>query len=296
VVIIMRSKTLVTLLFVITLIIGGFAAINMMRSNASVPIRQVLTANMALPVGTLLRGEDITWRAVSVTEGDQIVRPNGPAVEAKPELVQEAEAALYGAVVRHPLGAGDPIRRGDIVRPGERDFLKMVLLPGTRAIAFPVVTGGASTGLLSPGDRVDVILTQNFKHDVGTENRNIPLTRRSLSETVVQNLRVLAIDAIETKPQPGNNSGFGRTVTLEVTPDQAELINVSTELGKLSLTLRGALVAAPSGEPEPVRPKWAGDASPGLIGAAQEKPTAITPKPIVVLRGHELEKIIKTEP
>jgi Flp pilus assembly protein CpaB len=141
-----------------------------------------------------------------------------------------------------------------------------------------------------------VILTQNFKHDTGMENRNIPLTRRSLSETVVQNLRVLAIDAIETKPQPGTNGGFGRTVTLEVTPDQAELINVSTELGKLSLTLRGTFVAAVSGEPEPIHPKWAGDASPALIGAAQEKPIAVAPRPVVVLRGKEAEKIVKTEP
>jgi pilus assembly protein CpaB len=281
----MRSKTLVTLLLAVTVVIAGFAGVNMMRTNATVPVRQILTANMALAAGTLLRGEDMKWHTVTVTEGDHVVRPSGPAVDAKPELVQEAEAALYGAVLRRPIGAGDPIRRGDFVRPGERDFLKLVLLPGSRAISFPVTTGGASTGLLSPGDRVDVILTQNFKHDTGVVSANIPLTRKSLSETVVQNLRVLAIDAVETKPQAGNNNGFGRTVTLEVTPDQAELINVSTELGKLSLTLRGALAAASSADIEPVHPKWAADASPALLGAAQEKPVALAPKTIMVLRG-----------
>src|SRR6266550_2593236 len=164
-------------------------------------------------------------------------------------------------------------------------LLVRVIRSGARAISFPVTTGGASTGMLSPGDRVDVILTQNFKHDTGALAANIPLTRKSLSETVVQNLRVLAIDAVETKPQAGNNSGFGRTVTLEVTPDQAELINVSTELGKLSLTLRSTLVAASSADIEPIHPKWAADASPALIGAAQEKPTALAPKTIMVLRG-----------
>jgi pilus assembly protein CpaB len=288
----MRAKTLVTVLFAVSLVVGAFAVFNMMGTNASVPVRQILAANVALPAGTLLRTEDIVWQSVSTTKSDEIVRPSGPAVEAKPGLVQEIEASVYGAVVRHPLAAGDPIRRGGIIRPGERDFLKVVLGPGTRAIAIPVSTGGASTGLVSPGDRVDVILTQSFKHDSGNETKNIPLTRRSLSETVVQNLRVLAIDAIDTKPQP--NGGFGRTVTLEVTPDQAELINVSTELGKLSLTLRSTVVTASSDEP--VKPKWAADASPALIGAAQEKPTAVTPKPIVVLRGKEAEKIIKTEP
>jgi pilus assembly protein CpaB len=295
VVIDMRAKTFVTALFVVSLVVASFAGFNMMRQgDASVPARQILAANVALPAGTLLRTEDIIWQPVTVTKADEIVRPSGSAVEAKPGLVQEVEASVYGAVVRHPLAAGDPIRRGGIIRPGERDFLKVVLGPGTRAIAIPVSTGGASTGLVSPGDRVDVILTQNFKHDSSNETKNIPLTRRSLSETVVQNLRVLAIDAIDTKSQPTANGGFGRTVTLEVTPDQAELINVSTELGKLSLTLRSTVVTASSDEP--VKPKWAADASPALIGAAQEKPTAVTPKPIVVLRGKESEKIIKTEP
>ena len=99
-------------------------------------------------------------------------------------------------------------------------------------IAIPVAMGGASTGILYPGDRVDVILTQTFKNDP-------PLTRRSVGETVVQNLRVLAIDPVDSRSN-GAANGFGRTVTLEVTPDQAERVNVATELGKLSLTLRSA--------------------------------------------------------
>ena len=93
--------------------------------------------------------------------------------------------------------------------------------------ASAVVEGNRIVGNRSIICTSDVILTQNFKGESAV------ITRRSVSETVVENLRVLAIDAIETKPQAGNNSGFGRTVTLEVTPDQAELINVSTELGKL---------------------------------------------------------------
>src|SRR5437764_7413228 len=157
--------------------------------------------------------------------------------------------------------AGEPISRGAIVKPGDRDFLQVVLSPQARAIAIPVATGGASTGILYPGDRVDVILTQTFKNDP-------PLARRSVGETVVENLRVLAIDALEPRPN-GAANGFGRTVTLEVTPEQAERVNVATELGKLSLTLRsasGTNVAVFS----PVRltrsagarPIWASDVAP----------------------------------
>ena len=125
-----------------------------------------------------------------------------------------------------------------------------------------MTTSGASTGLLYPGDRVDVILTQTFKNDP-------PLARRSVSETVVENLRVLAIDGAEAKPASCGHR-FGRTVTLEVTPEQAEKINVAAELGKLSLTLRSSnatqqhrLVSGPK-PAKTVKPIWAGDVSPAL--------------------------------
>jgi pilus assembly protein CpaB len=143
---------------------------------------------------------------------------------------------------------------------------------------------------LSPGDRVDVILTQNFKNDTAQDLKNTPVTRRSVSETVVESLRVLAIDTPDPKATAANpsNGNFGRTVTMEVTADQAELINVAAELGKLSVTLRsvtGPSTTLASASPEPIKPKWAGDASPALSGAAQEKPVAITPIPVQVFHG-----------
>jgi pilus assembly protein CpaB len=170
------------------------------------------------------------------------------------------------------------------VKPGDRDFLQVVLSPQARAIAIPVTTGGASTGILYPGDRVDVILTQTFKNDP-------PLARRSVGETVVENLRVLAIDALESRPN-GTASGFGRTVTLEVTPEQAERVNVATELGKLSLTLRSAsgtnVVASPLAgltRTVGIKPIWAGDVSPAL-GEAGPAKTVIVEQPVVeVIHG-----------
>lgn len=294
------AKTLLTAVFGISLALAAFVLLNIVRKgDAGEPRDQVLAAAMELSAGTLLRAQDITWQAIRVAEPDQIARPAAALVEAKPEIVEETAGSVYGAVLRHPVGTGTALRRGDIARPGDRDFLQLVLSPGTRAIAIPVATGGASTGLLTPGDHVDVILTQNFKNESqqNDELRHTPLTRRSVGETVVQNLRVLAIDAVDTKQNmfasnvnPANGN-FGRTVTLEVTPDQAETINVAAELGKLSLTLRSNLVTARSpSNPvatslSPVTPKWAGDVSPALVGAAIDKPVAVRPKSITVLRG-----------
>jgi pilus assembly protein CpaB len=300
----MRAKTVLTVLFGISLVVVALAGMQMtQKGSANTPKEYVLATTISLSVGTLLRAEDVSWQGVvNGTEPDEILRPNAAAVAEKPDIVEETQASVYGAVLRHPLAAGAPIHRSDFVKPGDRDFLQVVLTPGSRAIAIPVATSGASTGILTPGDRVDVLLTQNFKNDQAQDLRNTPLTRRSVGETVVQDLRVLAIDAPDPKQQQANpaNGNFGRTVTLEVTPDQAELINVSAELGKLSLTLRSVAASvtdtvnpdsprliptSPISPPETPKPKWAGDASPALTGALVEKPVAVTPPTITVFHG-----------
>ena len=194
----------------------------------------------------------VVWHPIAgVGQPDQILRPRSAGGDPRAELDQQARAEVYGAALRVGVEAGGPITRGALVKPGDRDFLQIVLPARARAIAIPVTTSGASTGLLYPGDRVDVILTQTFKNDP-------PLARRSVSETVVEKLRVLAIDGPETKPASAGHS-FGRTVTLEVTPEQAERINVAAELGKLSLTLRSITAVdgqtAPRSPGSPSRPK-----------------------------------------
>jgi pilus assembly protein CpaB len=300
----MRAKTILILLFSVSVVVAGIAFVQTMpKGSATASKEQILATTMPLPAGTLLRAQDVTWIPATQTESDEVVRPNTATLEAKPELDDQTRASVYGAVLRHPLILGEPIRRGAFVKPGDRDFLQVVLSPGARAIAVPVSTGGASTGLLQPGDRVDVILTQNFKNDSAQDLKNTPLTRRSVGETIVDNLRVLAIDAPDTKPNGGvavnpANGNFGRTVTLEVTPDQVEQINVAAELGKLSVALRSVTgpqsgsttlaSAAPfdnTDKVEHVKPKWAGDVSPALYGAAQEKPVALTPPSVQVFHG-----------
>ncbi len=293
----MRAKTMLTVLFLISIGVAGLVLLHAMsqKGDATEATKdQILVATMPLPAGTLLRAQDVAWHsAAGPAGGDQIVRPAAAALAAKPELSDESRAEVYGAVLRDPVAVGDPLRRSGIVKPGDRDFLQVVLSPGARAVAIPVATGGASTGLLSPGDRVDVILTQNFRGE------NAPLTRRSVSETVVEDLRVLAIDAADAK-NTAAGSTFGRTVTLEVTPNQAEKINVATELGKLSLILRSVsgrdgLAATASGGPSRmgnVKPTWAGDVSPALSGAAPpEQSVAVKAPAVAIIHGSKGEAV-----
>ena len=284
----MPAKTILTLLFLISLCVVVILALRALPQKANGDVAaardEVLVAATALPVGTLLRAKDVAWRQSGRAQAGQIVRPPTAAGNPNLELDQQARSELYGAALRSNVMAGEPISRGAIVKPGDRDFLQIVLLPQARAIAIPVATGGASTGILYPGDRVDVILTQTFKHDP-------PLARRSVGETVVEDLRVLAIDPPESRPN-GTANGFGRTVTLEVTPEQAERVNVATELGKLSLTLRS--VSATSRAPfaltglvktAGIKPIWAGDVSPALGDAAPAKAVVAEQPTVEVIHG-----------
>jgi pilus assembly protein CpaB len=282
----MSAKALLTFLFLVSLsavVMLCFRALPQRATEETAAARpDVLVAAAALAPGTLLRAKDVIWRpAAGIGEPDQILRSRGTGSDPHAELDQQARSEVYGAALRIGVKAGGPITRGSLAKPGDRDFLQIVLAPRARAIAIPIATSGASAGLLFPGDYVDVILTQTFKHDP-------PLVRRSVSETVVENLRVLVIDGPETKPASAGHS-FGRTVTLEVTPEQAERINVAAELGKLSLTLRSITAAeAPTdgalggfAKTTEIKPIWAGDVSPALGEALTPSKIVIAEQPVV---------------
>ena len=120
------------------------------------------------------------------------------------------------------------------------------------------------------------------------------MARRSVAETVEENLRVLAIDArATTEGAAQGNNDFGRTVTLEVTPAQAQNINVAAELGKLSLTLRPAGSKIASGA-QSTAPTWAGDVSPAL-GSVMPPPLKVVADPptVAVMRGGKAAEMTK---
>ncbi len=186
------------------------------------PQLRILVAARALPAGHLIVPEDLSWK------------PWDEADARLPSYFLEGEqkpAELHGAVVRRGIEVGAPLVQGRIVKPGEQGFLAAVLEPGMRAVAVRInmVTGIA--GLVFPGDRVDLLLTQRIERP-GDAAR----AERFASETVLTNLRVLAIDQ-STNDQTATPTQ-AETVTLEVTPKQAELVMLMSELGQLSLSLR----------------------------------------------------------
>jgi len=221
-----------------------------------VQMTEVLVAARRLPRGTLLRPEDFTTRRLPVGE---VPAGSMPATE-------EARLALAGALLRNPLEVRDPVHRDDLINPSDRGFLAAVLRPGTRAISVSVDLASGTAGLIWPGDRVDLILTQQ------RDEQDVPTSRRTWGETVLANVTVIAVDQRLTQggdPAATNDDRrTARTVTLEVTPEQAERVAVAIRLGRLSLVVRSAesedmALAGAESAPRP-RTVFGGDVSPAL--------------------------------
>ena len=215
----------------------------------ALPVRHiVLAAAAALRAGTLLKPEDLVPMDVPT--------PPSGAQDDTPAM----RRGLVGAMLRRSLSAGDLVLSPDVMRPGDHGFLAAVLGPNMRAATVAVDAVSGSAGLIWPGDQVDLILTQSL-------DATLPPARRVAAETVLADLRVIAIDQLLARGvAPSNESAAGRTVTLEVTTSQAERIAVATRLGKLSLAVRSAdnTDAAPAAEAAVVQTTWGGDVSPAL--------------------------------
>jgi pilus assembly protein CpaB len=187
-------------------------------------VLQVLVAKRNLGAGTFMKPQDTVWQ--SWPEGNL-----SPAYAIKGKRKQNEFA---GSVVRSRIVAGQPVTDANVVKVGERGFLAAVVQPGLRAVSFPINASSGVSGLVFPGDRVDILLSHKLK--VASGGRNV---LRTASETVLTNVRILAMDARtnDQKTKKGKGS-IAKTVTVEVTPKQAEMVSVALNLGKLSLSLR----------------------------------------------------------
>ena len=196
------------------------------QAAPAVPVGpKILVARKALPVGTIIDQESLTFQA-----WPKEMMQNAYYVEGG---VDSDMSKLLGTVVRNPITAGQPVTRGALVGPNDRGFLAAALGPGMRAVTVPVSVTSGVAGFIFPGDRVDMVLTQ----EVHGGGEGLPLR---VSETIVRNLRVLAADQrIDGKDEDGKTvPKVSTTVTLEATPKLAEKIAVAQSLGMLSLSLR----------------------------------------------------------
>ena len=219
---------------IISAVIAAFVIITVRNRLAAPPeeaavteptSNRVLYARHDVAPGTFVQGpQDLEWK-------------EAPKDGAPGPLLHEGTVRpedFNGAVVRRQLRTGEAVQASALTKAGDGGFMSAVLEPGMRAVSIAVTPTSGNGGFLTPGDRVDLIVTHRVRVQLGKEQNN---TEESVvSETFVRDVRVVAVDQMLDNPE--NKAVLAKTVTVEVSSHQAEQVAVAGEMGKISFSLR----------------------------------------------------------
>ena len=188
------------------------------------PTVDVLIAKSDIGLGQTVAAEDMQWQTwpAATASSSFIRRSDRP----------DATTQIAGSIARAPFIAGEPIREPKLIKANGSGFMAAILPTGMRAVSTEISPETGAGGFILPNDRVDVILSKREK------NADRPSAPDIVnSEIILSNIRVLAIDQAP-KEKDGQNAVVGKTVTLELKPEQAETLARARQTGTLSLALR----------------------------------------------------------
>jgi pilus assembly protein CpaB len=214
-------------------LIAAFLALNLNSRPApapqpavaaqSVDLVKVLVASRDIPMGTKIADSDVSWH-------------DWPRTASSPSFIEkgsdpDALKTVVGSLARATIYSGEPITSGKLIH-SDMGFMSAILPAGKRAVATKIAADTSAGGFILPNDRVDVIMTRQSGSD---DNGTAPKYK---TETILNNVRVLAIDqTIEDKD--GEKVVVGQTATLELTPQQAQILTVAQQMSeRLTLALR----------------------------------------------------------
>jgi pilus assembly protein CpaB len=241
----MASRKIILLLIAGVIALGTVFAVQSLmtpegtpqQAQPSIPTTEVVVAARDLPTGTILKESDLKWSPWAATADTSFMIVKGKANIAD----------FAGAVVRDGFRAGDPVTVSRIAHARDQGFLAAVLTPGMRAMSISLSPTAEVAGFIFPGDRVDVILTHSFsRKDISS------LSERRISETILQNIRVLALD--QRSDNQITDPKIAQTATLELSKRDAEKLALAIDMASgqsgmratLMLTLRSLAVNDPS--------------------------------------------------
>jgi pilus assembly protein CpaB len=188
------------------------------------PTVDVLVAKSEIALGQTVKPEDLQWQ-------------NWPTASASNVFIKKSDrpnatTEIAGSIARSPFITGEPIREQKLVKADGSGFMAAILPTGMRAISTEISPETGAGGFILPNDRVDVVLTRKLKNP---DNPNQPEV--VTAEVILSNIRVLAIDQAP-KEKEGQSAVVGRTVTLELKPEEIPTLASGRQAGTLSLALR----------------------------------------------------------
>ncbi|PLX35738.1 MAG: Flp pilus assembly protein CpaB [Hyphomicrobiales bacterium] len=230
-------------ILVIALVAAGAAAMlvsNMGQEPQQVvqaPVKQIKTVDVLvsatdISLGNVVAAGDISWQPWP----EDAVQPHYITRVSQPDAIKK----IAGSTARSEMFRGEPVNENKLVKADGGGFMSAILPSGMRAVSTPISAETGAGGFILPNDRVDVLLTRRVADPRGSGKE------QHSSETVMSNIRVLAIDQA-IKEENGKKVVVGRTATLEVRPRQAELLALANSMGNLSLSLRSLQDTLPGG-------------------------------------------------
>lgn len=223
------------LVLIVAIAAGGAAALMVgrgghVKSPKQAPAKamssvDVLVAKKDIGTGQTISPQDVAWEAwpASAKVGNFIRKKDHP----------RAIDTLSGTMARAPFVSGEPIREAKLVRANGYGYMAAILPAGKRAVAIGISAETAASGFILPDDHVDVILTRRDQQ----AEKATGISPQHTVKTILSDVRVLAINQTLGEKN-GQKAVVGRTATLELTPRQADTIELARQTGKLSLVLR----------------------------------------------------------
>jgi pilus assembly protein CpaB len=213
----MPKGTIFLVAAVVAGIMATFAIHRYVSIKTTVPVaatRQVIVAAADISPGTAISGVAVK----AVTWPQAVIPPKSAAT------MREVE----GRVVKVPIAQGNPILTSMLAPEGTAAGLSGILEDGKRALTVKVDEVAGVAGFLHPGDRVDVLMDMAMQ---GEDQKD------HFSKTILHDISILTTGQIWE--QKGDNKPIVvNTVTLELTPEQAEVLNLASNQGKIRMALR----------------------------------------------------------
>jgi pilus assembly protein CpaB len=276
-----------------------FAADMWLRSAAGARVEEVQVSSVAVPAEPAIVFKSIVVAKEPLRFGMELSREQLAEIpwpqDALPDGAVGKVDALFAdgsRVVLSPVEPNEPVLLAKLSGPNGRATLSNLLSPGMRAVTIRIDEIAGVGGFVTPGDRVDVVLTRDAGAIQEVEGNARGASGSTIAtEVVVQNAKVLTVgqglDERQTAPQVANS------VTLEVTPDDSNKVALARNIGTLSLSLRSAGEGGLAGDGVTTISAFGGSVAAGAVEqvksafAEDEKQKKL--KTVVVTRGMEPE-------
>ena len=264
----MKFKKVIIFSVALFLAVVSLLLLILLSKNSGNQSSKIETAMILVTPTSIQPGEVISM--------SKLIWKEWPILSINPQYItkdhKEQLSGLEGSVARYPILEGEPVIMANVIKTDGKSILAVVIRPGMRAVSVPFNKIVNAPALISPGDLIDVVIPQKYQQKADIVN-----SENFVGQTIIRGVRVLAVDDTIQKMST-KDSVPPKTITLEVTPQQAELLAVAIPKDAIIISMRSVFGTQNSSQ----------DAYPKSEDLTQVTPAAKSYRNISVFRGSDV--------